>query len=94
MKILNLEQYKQQCFDELAQKICQSPQDYLDFDSVSDVYKAQWLHDFPQGTSWVISGLDDGADEFYISIEYPSHYKTKRLSIEIKQGHYKIDMNV
>ena len=90
MTLYDLEQYKQQCFDDLAQKILQSPEDYLDFDSVSDVYKATWLNDFPQGTTWSVSGLDDGADEFYILIQY----KSKKLTIEMYHGHYKIDMNV
>lgn len=94
MTIFDLEQYKQQCFDQLAEKICQSPENYLDFDSVSDVYKAKWLQDFPKGTTWAVSGLDDGADEFYILIQYQTRYKIKKLSIEMKQGHYKIDMNV
>ncbi len=52
MTIFDLEQYKQQCFDQLAEKICQSPENYLDFDSVSDVYKAKWLQDFPKGATW------------------------------------------
>lgn len=94
MTILDLEQYKQQCFDQLATKICQSPEYYLDFDSVSDVYKAKWLNDFPVGTTWAVSGLDDGAEDFCISIQYKTPYKIKRLSIEMKQGHYKIDMNI
>ena len=90
MTVIHLEQYKQQCFDRLIQKICQSPEQYLDFDSVSDVYKATWLNDLPQGTTWAVSGLDDGAEEFYILIQY----KTKKLSIEMNHGYYKIDMNV
>ncbi|MBJ9986399.1 hypothetical protein IAE19_13250 [Acinetobacter sp. S40] len=90
MTIIILEQHKQQCFDQLAEKICQTPEHYLDFDSVSDVYKAKWLNDFPQGTTWAVSGLDDGAEEFCIIIQY----KLKKLNIEIYHGYYKINMNV
>lgn len=90
MTVIDLEPYKQQCFDQLAAKICQSPEHYLDFDSVSDVYKAAWLNEFPAGTIWHVSGLDDGAEEFCLLIQY----KTKKLSIEMQHGHYKIDMNV
>lgn len=51
-------------FIQLGQKIQAQPQQYLQFDSVSDFYKATWLDDFPKGTTWYTSGLDDGADEF------------------------------
>lgn len=90
MSILSLDQYKADCFDQLALNIQQQPECYLDFDSVSDVYKADWLNEFPQGTRWSVSGLDDGADDFYILIQF----KQKKLIIEIKQGHYKIDINL
>lgn len=58
-------------FIELARKIQAQPQQYLQFDSVSDFYKATWLNDFPKGTTWYTSGLDDGADEFEAVIYYP-----------------------
>ncbi|CAG67924.1 conserved hypothetical protein [Acinetobacter baylyi ADP1] len=90
MNLLSLDQYKANCFDQLALKIQQHPERYLDFDSVSDLYKADWLNEFPQGTEWSVSGLDDGADEFYILIQF----KQKKLIIEIRQGHNKIDINL
>lgn len=57
-------------FVELAQKIQAQPKQYFQFDSVSDFYKASWLYDFPKGTIWYTSGLDDGADEFEAVICY------------------------
>ena len=48
--------------------------EYIDFDSVSDFYKAHWLSKFPQGTTWSASGLDDGAEYFYALITYKNHY--------------------
>ncbi|MEQ1445818.1 hypothetical protein ABLT89_02515 [Acinetobacter schindleri] len=57
-------------FIELAWKIQAQPQQYLQFDSVSDFYKASWLKKFPAGTVWYASGLDDGAEEFHAVIEY------------------------
>ena len=60
-------------FQRLAEEIQSEPECYLDFDSVSDFYKAKWLQDFPQGTTWAVTGLDNGADEFNILIEY-RHY--------------------
>lgn len=71
-------------FQQLAEKIKVHPEYYLRFDSVSDFYKATWLDDFPKGTTWTVTGLDDGADEFdicieyrdcYLIIEYSTHYK-------------------
>jgi hypothetical protein len=37
---------------------------------VADFYQASWLGEFPAGTIWYVSGLDDGADEFEVLIEY------------------------
>lgn len=63
--LLNLEAFKQQKFDQVAAKIMADPDQYLGFDSVSDFYKAEWLDEFPQGTTWSATGLDDGAEQFY-----------------------------
>ena len=67
-------------FAVLAEKIMAEPKQYLDFETVSDFYKATWLNDFPQGTTWLATGLDDGADEFCIQIKY----KDQVLNIEIQ----------
>ena len=45
----------------------------LGLDSVADFYAATWLADFPQGTTWHATGLDDGAEEFYAVIEYRAY---------------------
>lgn len=68
--IIDFIQIQKQKFEELVEKIMAQPEQYLDCDSVSDFYKAQWLDQFPQGTIWSTSGLDDGADEFCIQIKY------------------------
>ena len=67
-------------FDQVVQKIMAEPQKYLDFESVSDFYKSTWLDDLPKGTTWIVSGLDNGAEQFDIYIEYRNHY----LSIHIQ----------
>ncbi|WP_313033269.1 hypothetical protein [Acinetobacter sp.] len=61
-------------FDELACRIQAEPEKYINFDSVSDFYKAAWLQDFPQGTIWTATGLDDGAEQFDAVIEYRGHF--------------------
>ena len=74
MMLIDFKQAKLQQFDALARKIAHSPQDYLQFDSVADFYQAEWLLQFPPGTTWTATGLDDGATEFYALIEYQHHY--------------------
>jgi len=81
--ILNLVIYKQQQFDVMAQKIIAEPEKYIDFNSVSDFYKAAWLKDFPQGTQVSATGLDDGAEEFYAVVQFKQQY----LKFDIKENH-------
>lgn len=57
-------------FKTLALKIQQNPDFYLNFEHVSDFYQIKWLDDFPKGTAWYTTGLDDGAEEFYAKIIY------------------------
>ncbi|WP_151751463.1 hypothetical protein [Acinetobacter bereziniae] len=78
--LIDFVQIHKQKFEDLAQNIVDRPEKYLDFDSVSDFYKAQWLNDFPQGTTWTVSGLDDDAEDFCIHIEYKNHF----LSIDVQ----------
>ena len=68
--IIDFVQIQKQKFEEIVERIMAQPEQYLDFDSVSDFYKAPWLDHFPQGTRWSTSGLDDGAEEFCIQIKY------------------------
>ena len=81
--ILNLVIYKQQQFDAIAQKIMAEPAKYIDFNSVSDFYNAEWLKDFPQGTQVSATGLDDGAEEFYAVVQFKQQY----LKFDIKENH-------
>lgn len=74
--ILDMYAHQQAKFERLARKIVADPAAYIDFDSVSDVYKAPWLKDFPQGTQLYVSGLDDGAEQFDIRLEYRNAYLT------------------
>lgn len=53
----------------------------LALSSVADFYAATWLHDFPQGTTWHASGLDDGAEQFYAVIEFRGY----RLSFAVAE---------
>lgn len=81
--ILNLVIYKQQQFDAMAQKIMAEPEKYIDFNSVSDFYKAAWLKEFPQRTQVSATGLDDGAEEFYAVVQFKQQY----LKFDIKENH-------
>ncbi|WP_445535283.1 hypothetical protein [Acinetobacter sp. G18] len=90
--ILNLVIYKQQQFDAMAQKIMAEPTKYIDFNSVSDFYKAAWFKDFPQGTQVSATGLDDGAEEFYAVVQFKQQY----LKFDIKENYSTLcfqDMN-
>ncbi|MEQ1079933.1 hypothetical protein [Acinetobacter seifertii] len=90
--ILNLVIYKQQQFDAVAQKIMAEPTKHIDFNSVSDFYKAAWLKDFPQGTQVSATGLDDGAQEFYAVVQFKQQY----LKFDIKENYSTLcfqDMN-
>lgn len=90
--ILNLVIYKQQQFDVMAQKIIAEPEKYIDFNSVSDFYNAEWLKDFPQGTQVSATGLDGGAEEFYAVVQFKQQY----LKFDIKENHSTVifqDMN-
>lgn len=72
--IINFREAQIQKFVELADMIQQDPECYVQFEHVSDFYKADWLNDFPQGTTWYVSGLDDGAENFYASIQYVNYH--------------------
>lgn len=84
--LISFDAFKQQKFDQMATKIMADPETYLCFDSVSDFYKATWLDEFPQGTTWSATGLDDGAEQFYAVIEYGHHYLSisRTTSIAVK----------
>lgn len=85
--IIDFVQIQNQKFEQIVKKIMAQPEQYLDIDSVSDFYKAQWLDEFPQGTLWAVSGLDDGAEEFYIQIKYREltfNIEIQSTSIDLK----------
>lgn len=67
--IIDLREQQLLKFEQIAQKIMAQPETYLNFDSVADFYQATWLDDFPKGTTFYASGLDDGAEQFYARIE-------------------------
>lgn len=87
--IIDFVQIQKQKFEELVEKIMAQPEQYLDFDSVSDFYKAPWLDHFPQGTRWSTSGLDDGAEEFCIQIKY----RELVFNIEIQSTFIRLKFN-
>lgn len=72
--IIDFHEAQIQKFVELADLIQQDPEHYVQFEHVSDFYKTDWLNDFPLGTTWYISGLDDGAESFYASIQYANYH--------------------
>lgn len=81
--IIDFKRSQLEKFDDLAQKIVENPERYIQFDSVSDFYKAKWLADFPVGTQWFCSGLDDGAELFDIVIQYQTHQLNISLTTEL-----------
>lgn len=86
--LIDFTQYQFTKFAKLASQIQATPEQYIDFDSVSDFYKAEWLNDFPSGTTWTATGLDDGAEHFYAIIEYKNHFLSISCTekIEIRFG--------
>ena len=66
--LIDLVAYQRQCFLNIIDKVKQSPETYLNFEDIADVYHAKWLQTLPPMCRWYVSGLDDGAEEFYISI--------------------------
>lgn len=57
-------------FDDHVSQLMAQPEHYFYFDEMADVYTAEWLKAFPQGTHLSVSGLDDGAEEYCIQISY------------------------
>ena len=88
--LIDFVQHQLKQFDEMASRIQAAPEDYINFDSVSDFYKAEWLKDFPKGSIWTATGLDDGAEQFYAIIEYRNHFLSISCceKIEIRCGVY------
>ena len=70
--ILDFDQHKKDQFYAVALKLQEHPELYLNFDSVADFYQAEFLNEFPKGTVWTATGLDDGAEQFYAKIEFKS----------------------
>ncbi|RKG29900.1 hypothetical protein [Acinetobacter tianfuensis] len=66
------EQQKQ--FDRAAQAVLSSAERYLCFDSIADVYAAPWLANFPKAAQLSVSGLDDGAEQFCIRVQFDAQY--------------------
>lgn len=82
--LIDLIAMQKQKFQQLADKIKAQPECYLNFDSLADFYHAAWLNYFPKGTTWTVTGLDDGADEFDIRIEYRDIYLIIEYSSQYK----------
>ena len=66
--IINFKQTPLDQFDALIRRIVSAPNDYLNFDSVSDFYQAPWLNDLPKSAVWEVSGLDNGAEVFDVRL--------------------------
>ena len=81
-----LEQQKR--FDAAAQRLLQQAQRDLQFDSMADFYRASWLTEFPQGTQWAVSGLDDGAEQYCIRIAYKTQYLLIDCGARLSAVHY------
>lgn len=67
--LIDFWQSQQQQFDQIISKVKADPKLYLNFESVADVYQAEWIKNLPACCQWYVSGLDDGAtDDFVLSI--------------------------
>ena len=60
-------------FRQLVEKLMQAPAEYLNFATVADFYQAEWLQDLPKAATYLVSGLDDGAECFEIKISLDTH---------------------
>ncbi|MBI1450921.1 MULTISPECIES: hypothetical protein [Acinetobacter] len=67
-----LEQQKQ--FDMMAERIYQAPEQYLSFAQLSDAYSSPWLKVFPKTTQVMVSGLDDGAEQYCMKLQFLAQY--------------------
>ena len=68
--IIDFQLEQQLRFDRQAGFLLRQKASFFQFEQIADVYNAEWLKAFPQGTQCSISGLDDGADEYGIQISY------------------------
>ena len=60
-------------FQQLVFKLSADLQRYLDFAHVADFYQADWLVELPAAARYAVSGLDDGAENFEVSIVLYHH---------------------
>ncbi|QIC79560.1 hypothetical protein FSC02_10700 [Acinetobacter indicus] len=68
--LIDFRQQQQARFEQVAQRLQQAAAEGLHFDSVADFYQSGWLEQFPAGIRWSVTGLDDGAEQFYAWIDY------------------------
>lgn len=66
--LIDFWQVQQKKFEQIIAQVQADPQQYLDFESVADVYQAQWIKNLPACCQWYVSGLDDGGADFVVSI--------------------------
>lgn len=66
--IISFIETQRQEFNRILSFLKKSPELYLNFEDVADVYQSQWIRDLPSMCKWYVSGLDDGAEQFYLSI--------------------------
>lgn len=71
-------------FLQFVKALQQHPHRYLSFDSVADFYQCQWLKTLPPHTEYFCTGLDDGAEQFDILIQYLHHQVSIHIAQEIK----------
>ena len=88
--IIDFKQQQYKVFDDLARCLQAAPETYLDFESVSDFYKAEWLNLLPKGATWFCTGLDDGGAEFDILIRYGNRRLYIYMGEKIKMS-YRVD---
>lgn len=71
--IIDFKQAQIAQFQQLVQKLMQHPEQYLAFEQISDFYRAAWLSELPQVADYVVSGLDDGGENFEVKIQVYHH---------------------
>jgi hypothetical protein len=71
--LIDFKQQQIEKFQCVIQKLWEYPEQYLDFERVSDFYQASWLQDLPSNAQYSVSGLDDGAENFEVIISVYQH---------------------
>lgn len=72
--IIDFKISQKQQFDAIILRVKAHPEKYLAFETIADVYQAHWLQQLPAMCTWYVSGLDDGGEDFALSVYFGDAY--------------------